>query len=357
MHVPDGFLNAPTSVATGAIAAAGVALALRKAQDELDERAAPLAGLTAAFVFAVQMLNFPVGVGTSGHLMGGALAAVLVGPWTAVLCLSVVLLVQGLLFADGGLTALGTNISLIGITTVVVGWVVTRAVLALLPKRPASVVPASAVGALISVPVAALVFVLLFEIGGEASLSLGALTASMLGWHTLIGIGEAVITGLTVSAVVAVRPDLVYAARGLRPALQLKNADGTLVPAPAGAGAAEPVAARGSVKPLLIGGGLVALALAGIVSFFASSNPDGLEYVAEGEGFLDTAQDHAFGGFGLADYGEVGGIPVGVAGILGVAVVIVIGVVLFRLVGGRSSTGSRSAGLPGASSATENAVR
>ncbi len=335
MHVPDGFLNAPTSVATGAVAAAGVALALRKAHDELDERTAPLAGLTAAFVFAVQMLNFPVGVGTSGHLMGGALAAVLVGPWTAVLCLSVVLLVQGLLFADGGLTALGTNVSLIGITTVVVGWVVTRAVLAVLPKRPASVVPAATVGALMSVPVAALVFVLLFAAGGEASLPLGTLTASMLGWHTLIGIGEAVITGLTVSAVVAVRPDLVYAARGLRPALQLKQADGTLVPAPA---APEPagVAARGSARPLLIGGGLIALAMAGIVSFFASANPDGLEYVAEGEGFLETARDHAFGDFALADYGDVGGIPVGLAGILGVAVVVVVGVVLFRLVGGRS---------------------
>lgn len=334
MHVPDGFLNAPTSVATGAVAAAGVAVALRKAQGELDERTAPLAGLTAAFVFAVQMLNFPVGVGTSGHLMGGALAAVLVGPWTAVLCLSVVLLVQGLLFADGGLTALGTNITLIGLTTVAVGWVVTRAVLAVLPRRPASVVPASAVGALVSVPVAALVFVLLFAVGGEASLSLGALTATMLGWHTLIGIGEAVITGLTVSAVVAVRPDLVYAARGLRAPLRLKRPDGTLVPAPE---AAAP-AARTSTRPLLIGGGLVALALAGIVSFFASAHPDGLEYVAEGEGFLATARDHAFGGFALADYGEVGGIPVGVAGILGVTVVVVVGVVLFRVVGGRPET-------------------
>ncbi|RIQ11040.1 energy-coupling factor ABC transporter permease [Jiangella rhizosphaerae] len=347
MHVPDGFLNAPTSVATGAVAAAGVAVALRKAQDELDERTAPLAGLTAAFVFAVQMLNFPVGIGTSGHLMGGALAAVLVGPWTAVLCLSVVLLVQGLLFADGGLTALGTNISLIGITTVVVGWVVARAVLAVLPKRPASVVPAAAIGALVSVPVAALVFVLLFAVGGEASLSAGALTASMLGWHTLIGIGEAVITGLTVSAVVAVRPDLVHAARGLRAPLQLKRADGTLVPAPA----AEPAGAtaRGSARPLLVGGGLVALALAGIVSFFASANPDGLEYVAEDKGFLETARDHAFGDFALADYGEVGGIPVGVAGILGVAVVVVLGVVLFRVVGGRSGRSS--------SRATEEAVR
>lgn len=348
MHVPDGFLNAPTSVATGAVAVAGVAVALRKAQNELDERTAPLAGLTAAFVFAVQMLNFPVGVGTSGHLMGGALAAVLVGPWTGVLCLSVVLLVQGLLFADGGLTALGTNISLMGITTVFVGWAVTRAIMAVLPKRPASVVPASAFGALISVPAAALLFVVLFAIGGEASLSLGALTASMLGWHTLIGIGEAVITALTVSAVVAVRPDLVYAARGLRVPLQLKRADGTLVPAPTGSPEQVGVASRGSVKPLLVGGGLVALTLAGIVSFFASSNPDGLEYVADDKGFLETARDHVFGDFALADYGEVGGIPVGVAGILGVAVVVVLGVVLFRLLGGRSGSSSRT---------TEDAVR
>lgn len=338
MHVPDGFLDAPTSVATGVVAAAGVAVALRKAQGELDERTAPLAGLTAAFVFAVQMLNFPVGVGTSGHLMGGALAAVLVGPWTGVLCLSVVLLVQALLFADGGLTALGTNISLMAMTTVFVGWAVTRLVLVVLPKRPASVVPASAAGALVSVPAAALVFVLLFAVGGEASLSLGALTASMLGWHTLIGIGEAVITGLTVSAVVAVRPDLVHAAAGLRTPLRLKQADGSLVPAPAPAAAAASQPVRGGITPVLISGGLVALTLAGIVSFFASADPDGLEYVAEDKGFLATARDHAFGGFALADYGDVGGIPVGVAGVLGVAVVVVVGVVLFRLVGRRSAT-------------------
>ena len=124
MHVPDGFLDAPTSVVTGAVAVAGVGLALRGARRELDDRTAPLAGLVATFVFATQMLNFPVGAGTSGHLMGGALAAVLVGPWTAVLCVSVVLIVQALLFADGGITALGTNITLIGLVTVAVGWVV-----------------------------------------------------------------------------------------------------------------------------------------------------------------------------------------------------------------------------------------
>src|ERR687890_495401 len=121
MHVPDGFLDAPTSIATGAVAVAAVGVALRGARRELEDRTAPLAGLVATFVFAAQMLNFPVGAGTSGHLMGGALAAVLVGPWTGVLCVSVVLLVQSLLFADGGITALGTNIVLMAITTVVVG--------------------------------------------------------------------------------------------------------------------------------------------------------------------------------------------------------------------------------------------
>ena len=104
MHVPDGFLDAPTSVATGVVAAAAVACSLRGARRELDDRTAPAAGLVATFVFAAQMINFPVGAGTSGHLMGGALAAVLVGPWTAVLCLSVVLVVQALLMADGGVT-------------------------------------------------------------------------------------------------------------------------------------------------------------------------------------------------------------------------------------------------------------
>jgi cobalt/nickel transport system permease protein len=174
-----------------------------------------MAGLVATFVFAAQMINFPVGAGTSGHLMGGALAAVLVGPWTAVLCLSVVLMVQALLMADGGITALGTNISLIGIVTVAVGWVVFVVLRRVLPQRLGLVAPAAAVGALVSVPVAALVFTGLFAIGGNAPVDLGALVVTMLGWHTVIGIGEAVVTGLVVASVVAARPDLVHGARPL----------------------------------------------------------------------------------------------------------------------------------------------
>jgi cobalt/nickel transport system permease protein len=213
MHVPDGFLDATTSLATGAVAVVGVGLALRGARRELDDRTAPMAGLTAAFVFATQMLNFPVGAGTSGHLLGGALAAVLVGPWTGVLCLSVVLVVQSLLFADGGITALGTNITLMALVGVGTGWLAFRLVQRLLPKRTSLVPVAAAVGAFVSVPVVALAFVGLFALGGEAPVSLAAVTTAMVGWHAFIGVGEALITGLVVGSVVAVRPDLVYGAR------------------------------------------------------------------------------------------------------------------------------------------------
>jgi len=214
VHVPDGFLDAPTSVATGVAAAAVVGVALRGARRELDDKTAPLTGLVAAFVFAVQMLNFPVGAGTSGHLLGGALAAVLVGPWTAILCMTVVLAVQALFFADGGVTALGTNVTLMGIVTVVVGWVVYRQLLRLLPNRPSSVAVAAFVAALLSVPASALAFVGLYAVGGTAPVPLSALAAVMLGWHVLIGLGEAAITAVTVGSVMAVRPDLVYGARG-----------------------------------------------------------------------------------------------------------------------------------------------
>jgi cobalt/nickel transport system permease protein len=213
VHVPDGFLDAPTSVATGAVAVFAVGVALRGARRELDDRTAPLAGLVAAFVFAVQMLNFPVASGTSGHLMGGALAAVLVGPYTGLLCLATVFIVQCLLFADGGITALGTNIDLMGLTTVLVGWAVFRVLQAVLPKRLSMVAPAAGIGALVSVPVASFLFVALYAVGGTADIPLGNLATAMVGVHVLIGIGEGVITGLAVGSIVAVRPDLVYGAR------------------------------------------------------------------------------------------------------------------------------------------------
>ncbi|MEV0227921.1 energy-coupling factor ABC transporter permease [Nonomuraea sp. NPDC050786] len=318
MHVPDGFFNAATSVSAGVVAAAGVAVCLRGARRELDDRTAPMAGLVAAFIFAVQMLNFPVAAGTSGHLLGGALAAILVGPYTGVLCMAVVLLVQGVFFADGGLTALGINITIMGIVTVLVGWGIFRLVTRLTRGK---VVVAAFVGALVSVPSSALVFSLLFWIGGTAPIEVGAVAAAMGGVHVLIGIGEALITAVTVGAVLAVRPDLVYGARGLAKPLVLRGAEGTSTVVEEGQPAA---AAPGRLKPFLLGGVGLTLVLAGVVSFFASSSPDGLEAVAENKGFLSQASDHLVT-WGLADYGEVGGIPVGVAGVIGVGLVLIIG--------------------------------
>lgn len=222
MHVPDGFLDAPTSVATAVVAAAGVAVALRGARRELDDRTAPMAGLVATFVFAGQMINFPVAGGTSGHLLGGALAAVLVGPCTGALCISVVLLVQALLMADGGITALGTNVTLMGLVGVVAGWLVFVAARSILPKKVQMIPPAAGIAALLSVPAAALVFTGLFLVGGTAPVEMSTVLTAMLGWHTVIGIGEAVITVLVVGTVVTTRPDLVYGARPLLEARELE---------------------------------------------------------------------------------------------------------------------------------------
>ena len=227
MHVPDGFLDATTSVATGVVAAVAIAAALKCARRELDDRTAPMAGLVAAFVFAAQMLNFPVGAGTSGHLLGGALAAVLVGPFTAALCLAVVLVVQALLFADGGITALGTNITLFSVVGVGSAWLVFRGLQRMLPKHRPMIPAAAGVAALVSVPVTALGFVGLFAIGGQVPVPLGAVAAAMFGWHVLIGIGEGLITALVVASVMAVRPDLVYGGRHVLSArpLQIRTSE------------------------------------------------------------------------------------------------------------------------------------
>ncbi len=212
MHVPDGFLTLPTSAATAVVSAGVVALAARRARDELDDRTAPLAGLVATFIFAAQMINFPVGAGTSGHLIGGALAAVLVGPWVATLCLTVVLVVQALLFADGGVSALGTNVLLMGIVAVWVGWGVFRLVSRVMHHSRTGLLVGAGLGAAVSVPVAALAFAGLFLIGGAAPVPPGLLLTTMGGWHVLIGLGEALITVALVGAVLRTRPDLVRGA-------------------------------------------------------------------------------------------------------------------------------------------------
>ncbi|MBT2480510.1 energy-coupling factor ABC transporter permease [Streptomyces sp. ISL-94] len=331
MHVPDGFINTPVSAAAGVAAAAAVAVSLRGARRELDERTAPLAGLVAAFIFAVQMLNFPVAAGTSGHLLGGALAAILVGPYTGVLCVSVVLLMQGILFADGGLTALGVNISVMGVVTVVVAYAIFRGLLKVLPTTRRSVTAAAFAGALLSVPAAATAFTAIYALGGTTDVALGKVFTAMVGVHVLIGIGEAAITAATVGAVIAVRPDLVHGARGLAAPLKLR-VGGELVDAPAAAAAPAPAAAR-STRKVWATGLVTALALAGFVSFYASASPDGLEKVAADKGIDQKVEEHAAADSPLADYSvkdvDDARLSGGLAGVIGVGATVAVGSGIF----------------------------
>lgn len=367
MHVPDGFIDAPVSAATGVFAAAAVAVSLRGARRELGacgpdagpggpgERTAPLAGLVAAFVFAVQMLNFPVAAGTSGHLLGGALAAILVGPYTGVLCVSVVLLMQAVLFADGGLTALGVNITDMAVVTTVVAYGIFRGLVKALPRGRRAVTAASFAAAAVSVPAAAAAFTGLYALGGTTDVPLGTVLAAMTGVHVLIGLGEAAITALTVGAVLAVRPDLVYGARGLARPLELRTsplagpAEGAGAREPAGepepAGAPRP-AVRRSTRRVWLAGVAAALVCAGGVSYYASASPDGLEKVARDKGLDAKAEEHAAKDSPLADYGvrdiadpRISG---GLAGVLGVGATLAAGTGVF-LVARRRRTAAADA--------------
>lgn len=217
MHIPDGFIDAGTSLGAAAVSAGGVGLSLRKASRRLSDQQAPLAGLVAAFVFAAQMLNFPVAAGTSGHLLGGVLAAVLVGPWAGAVCVALVLGVQALLFADGGLTALGLNVMNMALLGALGGYAVFVGIRRLLPPTRTAITGAAGVAAGLSVVLAALGFVAQYAVGGTGGAPLGAVLGAMAGVHVLIGIGEGVITALTVGAVLATRPDLVWGAAGMRP--------------------------------------------------------------------------------------------------------------------------------------------
>jgi cobalt/nickel transport system permease protein len=221
MHMSDGIVNAPTSVVFGLIAVVAVGFCAVRARSELDERTVPLAGLVAAFVFAVQMVNFPILPGVSGHLLGGALAAILVGPYTGALCIAIVLVVQSLLFADGGVTALGTNITNMAVIGVAAGYGTAVLLYSVVRRRRADV-PITGIGviafiaAVIGTVCAAMGFVIEYAIGGAALTSMTTVAGYMFGTHVLIGVGEGLITAVTVMAVARSRPDLVYLLRSAR---------------------------------------------------------------------------------------------------------------------------------------------
>jgi len=260
VHIPDGFLDAKTAVVTGGLAVAGLGVALKQARSHLSPRQVPLLGLAAAFVFAAQMINFPVMGGTSGHLVGAVLVAALLGPSVAVVVMSAVLIVQCLVFADGGLSALGANVLNMGVLSGAGGWaiysVVSRASRGLRGR-----VLAAGFAAWCSTVLAAV------ACAGELALSRTVAFAvafpAMAGVHMVIGLGEGLITALVFTGVARTRPELVD-------------------PEPA-AGPGRPYVSLGA------GGVVIAFALALFGAPLASQWPDGLERTAELLGFGDMA--------------------------------------------------------------------
>jgi cobalt/nickel transport system permease protein len=209
LHIPDGFLNLPVLLVTWVLAIGLIAISLKQAQEEYQERAVPLMGVCAAFIFAAQMINFPIPGGTSGHLLGGTLAGALLGPWAGSLVMVAVFIVQSVIFQDGGLTVLGANIFNMGLLGTFLGYYLYRAVrFAVGRDTLRGVVVGSAVAAWTSVVVAAILCAIELAVSGTVPLTV-AMTA-MASWHVAIGIGEALITVVALSFIWRTRPDLFY---------------------------------------------------------------------------------------------------------------------------------------------------
>ncbi len=287
LHVPDGFLNLPISGLCWIVTLIVLYFAVKQAQLDFDERLVPLAGIMAAFIFAGQMLNFPVAGGTSGHLVGATLAFIVLGPWVGALAMTAVISLQALIFQDGGLVVMGANILIMGIVPGFMGYGLFQ----LVKSRTRTVqLGVTAVAAWLSVMIAALVTALLLGFSGTTSLAVAI--PAMLGIHALIGIGEALITVAALSFIMQTRPQLLSDS------------------APAGSG------------KWIVAGMIMALMVV-LFAPLASGSPDGLEWVAEQAGFIETAVDAPFQI--LPDYtipalGETG-LSTVVAGMVGALVV------------------------------------
>ncbi|MBW4501085.1 MAG: energy-coupling factor ABC transporter permease [Scytonema hyalinum WJT4-NPBG1] len=209
MHIPDGFLNLPVIFVTWVIAIALIALALSRSQAEYQEKAVPLMGVCAAFIFAAQMINFPIPGGTSGHLLGGTLAGALLGPWAGSLVMVAVFIVQAVLFQDGGLTVLGANIFNMGLVGTFAGYYLYKAIrFAIGRNKLSGMVIGAAVAAWTSVMVGSLLCAIQLAISGTVLLTVAL--AAMATWHVIIGIGEAVITVIALTFIWRTRPDMFY---------------------------------------------------------------------------------------------------------------------------------------------------
>lgn len=287
MHIPDGFISPPVAAATGVASVAALGIALTRSRDAFGIKHAPILGLTTAFIFAAQMINFPVAGGTSGHLLGGTLAAIILGnPWAGTICIATVLIIQAVLFADGGITALGANIFNMAVVGVWVGWSLTQTLQRLFGGYRSRLPLAAGIAAAVSVVVAAIACAIELAISGTAPL--GLVLPAMAGVHILIGIGEGLITGGVLAYLATVRPDLLPG--------EQRQLQGWVVPV------------------------VIILLISGLLSLVASAWPDGLERVAENLGFINLAEQVRIAvPTPFADYSIEGLGPIGtsIAGIIG----------------------------------------
>jgi cobalt/nickel transport system permease protein len=261
MHVPDGFINAQVSAATGIISLGTLWAYIRNAKNLVADKLIALTGMMSALIFVLQMINFPIAAGTSGHLLGGALAVIVLGPSLGVICISIVVVIQSLLFADGGLSALGVNVLNMAIITSLTGWFTITLWKKLFGESQFTLISGSVIAGLLSVVFSSIAFVLEYAIGGTVSVPLGNVLIAMISTHLLIGLGEGIITALIVSLLLRVRSDLLYVN-------SKKNKSNTLSTSY---------------------GVLIALILSlTLVTPYASSSPDGLESVASDFGFEET---------------------------------------------------------------------
>ncbi|RKY32069.1 MAG: cobalamin biosynthesis protein CbiM [Candidatus Omnitrophota bacterium] len=208
MHIPDGFLNTPVVISTWALSVSALSYSLKRTKEALKDKMVPLMGVVSAFIFAAQMLNFPVMGGTSGHLIGGVLAAVLLGPYAGSVVLACVFIVQCLIFQDGGLTALGANIFNMAIIGTMTGYIIYRMISNSLGGKKRGIIAGAIFASWASVVIASFVCAIELSISGTSPLNI--VLPAMVGVHVLIGIGEAVITSLVLGFVLKVRPDLIY---------------------------------------------------------------------------------------------------------------------------------------------------
>jgi len=311
MHVPDGFINVQVSAATGLLSFGTLWAYIRSAKTLIADKFIALTGMMSALIFVLQMINFPIAAGTSGHLLGGALAVIVLGPRLGLICLSVVVIIQSLLFADGGLSALGVNVLNMAIVTCATGWVIVKYWLKFIGKNKTSIIAASVVSGIITVVFSSIAFTLEYAIGGTISIPVSSVLVAMISTHFLIGIGEGVITALIVGLLVRVRPDLVYAYD--------RNDSNT-------------------TNVSLYGLFIVLILLLTLITPFASSSPDGLESVAENFGFQETDGVVLL----LEDYGinaiNNNFISTVLSGLLGVIVI----VAMFTIVVNRRKSGKNS---------------